>query len=155
AAATTFLTNNNTYNLSGGAAPVLVTVSTGGTIVSGAGCSTPLLFAPGGVSSALDGSTSVFNFGDVSMASMLAPVPGMSKCTSPAAPTVFGANATAEAAPAFPRADAALTQQQLAAAADAAISRWAATGLTPQQIETLRAVRFEVADLAGAYLGEA
>ena len=155
AAATTFLTNNNTYNLSGGAAPVLVQTATGGTIVSGAACSTPLLFAPGGVSSALDGSTSVFNFGDFSMASMLAPVPGMSKCTSPAAPTVFGANATAAPTPAFPRAAAALTQQQLDAVVEAAIRRWAATGLTDEQVKTLRAVRFEISDLAGAYLGEA
>ncbi len=48
-----------------------------------------------------------------------------------------------------------LSQQQLDAVVSAALARWKAAGLTPQQIATLRAVRFEIGDLSGSYLGEA
>jgi hypothetical protein len=47
-----------------------------------------------------------------------------------------------------------LDQQQLDATVAAAIERWAATGLTLNQIATLRGIRFDVNDLGGDYLGE-
>src|SRR5207302_9453751 len=48
-----------------------------------------------------------------------------------------------------------LTQPQLDSIVAAAIDRWTATGLSQKQIETLRAIKFDVSDLSGAYLGEA
>jgi hypothetical protein len=48
-----------------------------------------------------------------------------------------------------------LTQQQLDSIVAEAIERWSATGLTATQVETLHALIFELADLEGAYLGEA
>jgi hypothetical protein len=48
-----------------------------------------------------------------------------------------------------------LTQQQLDSIASAALSRWSATGLTPEQIARLRALRFEVTALGDLHLGEA
>lgn len=50
---------------------------------------------------------------------------------------------------------AALTQSQLDSIVSAAIDRWSTTGLTTEQVASMRSIRFEVADLAGAYLGEA
>src|SRR6185436_6630144 len=46
-----------------------------------------------------------------------------------------------------------LNQQELSSIVSAAIQNWSATGLTPQQISSLRAIQFEVADLKDAYLG--
>ena len=48
-----------------------------------------------------------------------------------------------------------LTQRQLTSAVTAAIRRWSATGLSSQQIALLRGIKFDIADLRGAYLGEA
>ncbi len=48
-----------------------------------------------------------------------------------------------------------LTQTDMDHVVAAAIDRWSATGLTLKQIATLRAIKFEIADLQGAYLGEA
>jgi hypothetical protein len=49
---------------------------------------------------------------------------------------------------------ASLDQRQLDSIVTASIDRWTATGLTQQQISTLRGLKFDVADLGGAYLGE-
>jgi hypothetical protein len=48
-----------------------------------------------------------------------------------------------------------LTQSTLDALVKQAIARWEATGLTAAQRASMRAVKFEVADLPGVYLGEA
>jgi hypothetical protein len=48
-----------------------------------------------------------------------------------------------------------LSQEQLDRAVAEAISTWTASGLTDDQIATLRALVFEVADLSGQHLGEA
>jgi methionine-rich copper-binding protein CopC len=48
-----------------------------------------------------------------------------------------------------------LNQSQLESIVIAAIDHWSATGLTSQQIGSLRAIKFEIVDLQGAYLGEA
>lgn len=48
-----------------------------------------------------------------------------------------------------------LTQSGLDFAVAAALSRWEAAGLRPEQLAVLRSLRFEVADLPGWYLGEA
>ena len=48
-----------------------------------------------------------------------------------------------------------LTQAELDRVVLAAINRWSGTGLTAQQMATLRSIRFDVADLDGSYLGEA
>lgn len=47
-----------------------------------------------------------------------------------------------------------LTQEKLDAIARAAIARWEATGLREDQKAKLRELRFEIADLPGAYLGK-
>jgi hypothetical protein len=46
-----------------------------------------------------------------------------------------------------------LEREQLAPIVDAAIARWAAQGLSPQQLSALASVSFAVADLPGATLG--
>ncbi|HWT01914.1 MAG TPA: Ig-like domain-containing protein, partial [Pyrinomonadaceae bacterium] len=48
----------------------------------------------------------------------------------------------------------ALTDEQLRFMVDAAIARWAATGLSSEQLSAMRRVKFEVADLADSYLAE-
>src|SRR6185436_10122912 len=47
-----------------------------------------------------------------------------------------------------------LTQSQLDTLVASAIQHWSVTGLTAQQMGTLKAMRFEVTDLYGKYLGE-
>ena len=47
-----------------------------------------------------------------------------------------------------------LTQPQLDTLVDAAIQRWTATGLSVEQMASLREIRFEVTDLTDAYLAE-
>ncbi|BCU78627.1 hypothetical protein llg_33420 [Luteolibacter sp. LG18] len=47
-----------------------------------------------------------------------------------------------------------LTESQLQATVEAAIERWAATGLNADQVALLRGMRFEPADLPGLRLGE-
>jgi len=48
-----------------------------------------------------------------------------------------------------------LTQAQLDSIVSAAMARWEATGLTADQLATLRSLKFEVTNLPGTYLGEA
>ena len=48
-----------------------------------------------------------------------------------------------------------LIQSELDAIVSVAIARWAATGLDPDQLATLRSLRFEVAELSDICLGEA
>jgi len=47
-----------------------------------------------------------------------------------------------------------LTQNQLDSITVAAIERWSNTGLTPQQLDILRGIHFDVTDLGAEYLGE-
>src|SRR5207253_2489261 len=56
--------------------------------------------------------------------------------------------------PAFSPVTSSLTQEQLDATVNLAISRWAVTGLSASQIAALRAIDFRLDDLAGSYLGE-
>jgi titin len=58
-----------------------------------------------------------------------------------------------EASPGSSVASQDLDPQQLAPIIDAAIARWAAQGLSPQQLNALSSVSFAVADLPGATLG--
>ena len=51
--------------------------------------------------------------------------------------------------------DGILTQAELDTLVAAALARWEATGLTPEQLELLHSVKFIVADLPPGYLGEA
>jgi hypothetical protein len=55
----------------------------------------------------------------------------------------------------FSRVTTSLSQQQLDSIVAAAVERWSATGLTPEQVATLHSIKFDVADLSGSYLGEA
>ncbi|MEA2959383.1 MAG: hypothetical protein QOJ58_5244, partial [Alphaproteobacteria bacterium] len=47
-----------------------------------------------------------------------------------------------------------ISQSQLDSIVNASIQRWAATGLTAQQLATLHGIKFDVADLGGSYIGE-
>ena len=114
-------------------------------------CTTPLLLAAGGVESAFDalfvpspldraigGSSSGPNhFGFFTSRSDVASE------TVSSATTMASTVATS------------IDQRQLDSIVSAAIQRWSATGLTPHQLTTLRGIKFEIADLQGAYLGEA
>jgi CSLREA domain-containing protein len=80
--------------------------------------------------------------------------------TLPAAPVAFlmeGASAgvSGSSSSADSVAPNSLTSDQLELVVEAAINRWSASGLTSQQIATLRQIKFDVADLEGSYLGEA
>jgi hypothetical protein len=145
AAATTFLTNNNTFNLTGGAAPVLVQTSTGGTIVSGAACTAPLLFAQGGVEKQKSVSAKTNISAEVIASAAVVPA----VVTPIVIPPV--ANETAVQA----LAQSQLSQLELDQVVAASISRWEAAGLSAAQRATLRSLKFEVADLPSLYLGEA
>ena len=89
----------------------------------------PLLFAEGGVESVLDDSSLLVRF---MFGSIAAPNCGPAK-------TVVSS----------------IEQHQLDAIAAAAIDRWTATGLTVQQLASMQALKFEIADLGGSYLGQA
>jgi uncharacterized repeat protein (TIGR01451 family) len=54
-----------------------------------------------------------------------------------------------------PGVPAALKQEQLNSVISTALQRWIASGLTNEQIASLRAIKFEITDLANSYLGEA
>ena len=114
----------------------------------------PLLFAPGGVERASgpqsDETTSVARLA----ASVFAATEQVVAETTPvpAATTQVAGGAT----PAAGAADKGfLTQRDLDSLVTAARERWAATGLTGQQITMLRDLKFEVADLPALRLGEA
>ncbi|MDQ3815220.1 MAG: hypothetical protein M3347_14960, partial [Armatimonadota bacterium] len=97
-------------------------------------CTTvPLLFASGGVEAAESGSCGIG-------AANTVPVPV--DATVPVAPTTRLHNTV-------------LDKAELDALVAAAIARWEATGLTPEQLAAMRRVPFEVADLPSWYLGEA
>src|SRR5213075_188162 len=49
----------------------------------------------------------------------------------------------------------ALSQPELDSITSAAMERWSASGLSPEQNAVMRELRFKVGDLAGEYLGEA
>lgn len=72
--------------------------------------------------------------------------------TQPTAPDAF-LMLTADDAAARPNDVAPISREALDRVVSAAITRWAATGLTPEQLERLRSVRFEVADVPGSHLG--
>jgi hypothetical protein len=125
----TFVAGNN------GGATVLASVGTAG-INGGALC--PLLLMEGGVMAALNAPSLV--------SSLLLSSLSTSPITIDARrSTITEPNAVSTS----------LNQQQLDSIVAAAIQRWSAAGLTAQQIAILRVLKFEIADLQGAYLGEA
>ncbi len=101
------------------------------------GC--PLLLAEGGVMAALNAPSIYSTFIDSTL-NASADRRAYSEASHPAA-----ANPVSNS----------LSQQQLDSIVSAAIQRWSATGLAQQQISALRSIKFEIADLQGAYLGEA
>ncbi|MEK6336042.1 MAG: Ig-like domain-containing protein [Acidobacteriota bacterium] len=107
-------------------------------------CATaPLRFAPGGVMPYDTGLSTGFN---------------LSQCkTANDAPSADGFDITSwrRASTSFGSVSNSLNQQQLDLVVSAAIERWAATDLTAQQLAELRALKFEIADLQGSYLGAA
>ncbi|HBB88705.1 MAG TPA: hypothetical protein DC047_13930 [Blastocatellia bacterium] len=108
-----------------------VAVTHGTAITGGAAC--PLLFALGGIVSASDMFPLMWSYDDSQLSAI---------------------NVSTLATPSNTLSDS-LSQPQLDAIVTAATQRWAATGLTQGQLTTLRSVKFEIADLQGAYLGEA
>ncbi len=133
AAVTTFLSGQNTFSTSSVSQNV---AGGGGGYVGGAAC--PLLLAEGGVMAALNAPTL--------MSSFLLSALSTSSSMSEARRSIATAPSTVSAS---------LNQQQLDSIVTAATMRWSSTGLTKQQIATLRGIKFEVADLSGSYLGEA
>lgn len=68
---------------------------------------------------------------------------------------VFGANDDATPGTAEATGDRDLSLAELAPVVEAAIDRWAQTGLSTEQVEQLQNVTFEIADLAGDQVGAA
>jgi CSLREA domain-containing protein len=102
--------------------------------------SCPLLLANGGVMAALNSPSllsAIFSFPDRFTADILE---GSGAASSPLDKSQLSQS---------------ITQDRLDSIVTAAIARWSATGLTTQQIATLRAIKFDVASLGGSYLGEA
>jgi CSLREA domain-containing protein len=129
------------------ATPFQSTASTNNSgYANGAACTTPLLVAEGGVEALLNPVSLPSSLGEASLYSFS-----------------FGARARTfddrEAANLMTApvgvASSSLSQQQLDSMVSAAIARWSNTGLTAPQISILRAIKFDVADLSNAYLGEA
>jgi Bacterial Ig domain/Calx-beta domain/Matrixin len=104
------------------------TVTTSGT-VDGNSCSF-LLLAPGGVLSALEPEVLSFS--------------AFSSDDGNTAPLAFASSEVTTS----------ITQSQLDSIVNASIQRWSSTGLTQQQVATLHGIKFEIADLQGANLGE-
>jgi uncharacterized repeat protein (TIGR01451 family) len=102
----------------------------------------PLMFAEGGVLSAVGSPSLLSNF--------------MLPLTASAFPSANRDGRDARhASNASNSISLSLTENQLNDAVAVAIERWSAAGLTQKQIATLSQIKFEVADLAGKYLGEA
>jgi CSLREA domain-containing protein len=103
----------------------------------------PLLAASGGVEAAQEFASSITGFYSAPVwVSSINVLPSLESDVRPAR----SASSTVTAS---------LNQQQLDTIVAAAIERWSATGLTHQQVAILQSLKFEVADLSGAYLGEA
>jgi hypothetical protein len=136
-----FVTARNSFNSADG-----TSVGTSGTISSG---SCPLQLGLSGLTDVWAGNFPLSIFGNTSVSS--------SKETTSAAehflfPSITTASFSSEVAPSGV---APLSQEQLALVVTAARARWIATGLTTQQTAGLNGIQFEIADLQGAYLGEA
>ena len=127
------------------------------TLIAGPINTPPLMLAPGGVSSQQSPSgPRGFSFNQFSTGVDLAPFDFTSSSwlvdnTTPPASIAETMTATGSGN----LVSAWLSQEQLDAAVSTAIERWSATGLTQQQIRTLRGVKFEVSDLSDSYLGQA
>jgi hypothetical protein len=141
--------------------PTTGTITASGTGFTGGAClapdltplSQPLLFRADGSeavaqSTARDGDSNLRDALGSGTASAFTPN-GASNTEAAVAAT-----ALASVAPAATD-DAPLRQAQLDVLVEQAITRWEATGLTAEQLAALRAIRFEVHDLPGWYLGEA
>jgi hypothetical protein len=108
------------------------------TLIAGPIGTPPLLLAKGGIESVFDSQSELFSFLSPSVAGI-----------NPEASVARGAVLSS------PSVTTTLNQQQLDSIVAAAIERWSATGLSQQQITTLRGIKFGVTDLADEYLGEA
>ncbi len=104
------------------------------TLIAGPINTPPLFFARGGIESAIHSSSLLAN--------LLWPSLGVNNFSTPNASGAVSEEGDS------------LTQSQLDSLVASGVQHWAATGLTAQQMETLRAVSFEVTELHGKYLGE-
>ena len=142
----TFVQNANTLP----ASSVGAALGTAGII---GGAPLPLLFAPGGVEAKVSGRVGVAP----AVASVAPGTPERVNALHGSS-TFDASRGTRDAAggtPALPGIVRALTQAELNAVVSVALARWAATGLTGEQLATLRGLQFTVADLPGWHLGEA
>ena len=142
----------STHQTSGGT--TTAQAQTAGTFaVGGANCGTPLLLAPGGVESRLNSLFVPLRSG-LSQTSALTNAGSGARSNDFSFSTVKSANGAVYTRREAPPVSTSLNQQQLDSIVSSAINHWAATGLTPQQIDTLRGLRFDLADLDGSYIGE-
>jgi len=114
------------------------TASGGGTFLKNSGAVCPLLLAEGGVLAALNAPSLLEGF--FSSSSNVSEYEAIDLKSSMPAPSTVSTS---------------LDQQHLDSIVSAAMQRWSSTGLTAQQISELRSIKFDVADLSAAYLGEA
>jgi hypothetical protein len=128
----------NARNTISGATFSSTASTTTGAYTNGA-CSTPLLLGQGGVNAAA--SSLPWSLASASRYDL----PIGFKAASPSTDVVASPLGSAGGS---------LNQKQLEPIVAAAIARWSAAGLTPQQVAILRALQFDVTDLGGAYLGE-
>jgi hypothetical protein len=143
-AVVTYLQGRNTVTLGNGAASN--TSPTGGGFVNGG--LLPLLFAPGGVQAMRHSDASASDPHPVLRAAL-----GTSDGIGEAA-LVRDENNPASGC-AFVNSIPSLIQSELDSLVTVALDRWTASGLTGEQLATLRRLKFEVASLPGSYLGEA
>jgi hypothetical protein len=135
AAVSTYVNARNT--ISGATFPSTVS-TTNGAYTNGT-CSTPLLLGQGGVNAAA--SSLPWSLASASRYDLPIGFRAASPSTDVFASPLGSTGGS-------------LNQKQLEPIVAAAIARWTAAGLTPQQVAILRALQFDVTDLGGAYLGE-
>ncbi len=145
------------YNFSGSGANVSSEIANTNTGTAGKTCAVdlahltltntapgfvPLLFAPGGVEAKKNslGERVTSNVGSPRVAAENRPAVKATRTSA----TIPNESKTG-----------AITRSQLDAMVEAALDRWATTGLTSEQLAILRRMKFEVADLPGLHLGEA
>jgi uncharacterized repeat protein (TIGR01451 family) len=117
------------------------------------GASCPLFLGLGGVTPSSSGSFTYFDTLDLSQVLAANEAPAALTNNFSNAPNAVEATASASAPTSSVTTS--LDQRQLDSIVAAAVQRWEATGLTDEQVASLRAVRFEISDLSNAYLGEA
>ena len=130
------------------------TASGGGTFVKNNSSVCPLLFAQGGIS-AEEIFAPLPNFDASQFLPVRVSIPAADVEATAVAPVTDSRSAHSDSVAPARQTNQAISQSELDSIVAAAIDRWSATGLTPEQVATLRAIKFEVVDLPGIYLGEA